>query len=45
MEHGNDGAELLHPGLRHAGVVHTEDDDVQDHADAVNDDGKPDQLL
>ena len=45
MEHGNDGAELLHPGLRHAGVVHTEDDDVQDHADAVDDDGEPDQLL
>ena len=45
VEHGNDGAELLHPGLRHAGVVHTEDHDVQDHADAVDDDGEPDQLL
>ena len=45
MEHSNNGAEFLHPCLRHAGVVHTEDDDVQDHADAVDDDGEPDQLL
>ena len=45
VEHGNDGAELLHPGLRHAGVVDTEDHDVQDHADGVYDDGEPNQLL
>ena len=45
VEHGNDGAELLHSGLRHAGVVDAEDHDVQDHADGVNDDGEPNQLL
>ena len=45
VEHGNNCTELLDPGLRHAGVIDTEDDDVQDHADAVDDDGEPDQLL
>ena len=45
VEHGNNRTELLHPGLSHAGVEDTEDDHVQDHADAVDDDGEPDQLL
>ena len=45
MKHCNDSTELLHSSLRHAGIVDTEDDDVQDHADAVNDDGEADQLL
>ena len=45
VENGNDGAELLHSGLRQAGVVDAEDHDVQDHADDVNDDGEPNQLL